>query len=139
MQIDGFAPEHPKTVSDLMMWIERAERIRAQRRGDKNKLSAFHAPEVARIGKCKARKPYEFGVKCAVLVSHQHMQLIDLLIRTTTPIYWNSAKNFSKRALFLEGSFFNLMIISSSISSSVFAVILAPGLKRGAPSPVITQ
>ena len=54
------------------MWLERAERIRTQQRHDKNKLYALHAPEVECIGKGKARKPYEFGVKSAVLVSHQH-------------------------------------------------------------------
>jgi IS5 family transposase len=67
-----FAPEHPKAVSDLMMWLERAERIRTQQRHDKNKLYALHAPEVECIAKGKARKPYEFGVKSAVVVSHQH-------------------------------------------------------------------
>lgn len=39
-------------------------------RGDKNKLYALHAPEVECIGKGKARKPYEFGVKSAVRTSH---------------------------------------------------------------------
>jgi transposase, IS5 family len=67
-----FAPEHPKAVSDLMMWLERAERIRTQQRKDKNKLYALHAPEVECLAKGKARKPYEFGVKSAVVVSHRH-------------------------------------------------------------------
>lgn len=67
-----FAPDHPKGASDLMMWLERAERIRTQQRHDKNKLYALHAPEVECIGKGKARKPYEFGVKSAVVVSHKH-------------------------------------------------------------------
>ena len=67
-----FAPDTPKAVSDLMMWLERAERIRTQQRFDKNKLYALHAPEVECIGKGKARKPYEFGVKSAVVVSHKH-------------------------------------------------------------------
>jgi IS5 family transposase len=72
MKIEGFAPEHPKAASDLSLWLERAERIRTQQRGDKNKLYALHAPEVECIGKGKARKPYEFGVKSAVVVAHQH-------------------------------------------------------------------
>ena len=67
-----FAPEHPKAVSDLMIWLERAERIRTQQRNGTNKLYALHAPEVECIGKGKARKPYEFGVKSAVVVSHKH-------------------------------------------------------------------
>lgn len=72
----GFAPENPKAVSDLMMWLERAERIQTQQRHDKNKLYALHAPEVECIGKGKARKPYEFGVKSAVVVSHRHGLLL---------------------------------------------------------------
>jgi transposase, IS5 family len=71
MQGAGFAPNQPKAVSDLLMWLERAERIRTQQRADKNKLYALHAPEVECIGKGKARKPYEFGVKSAVVVSHK--------------------------------------------------------------------
>jgi IS5 family transposase len=67
-----FAADHPKAVSDLMMWLERAERIRTQQRNDKNKLYALHAPEVECLAKGKARKPYEFGVKSAVVVSHKH-------------------------------------------------------------------
>ena len=46
----GGAPAHepgsPKAISDLTMWLERAERIRTQQRHDKNKLYALHAPEV---------------------------------------------------------------------------------------------
>jgi IS5 family transposase len=67
-----FAPDHAKAVSDLMMWLERAERIRTQQRNDKSKLYALHAPEVECLAKGKARKPYEFGVKSAVVVSHKH-------------------------------------------------------------------
>ena len=67
----GFAASSPKALSDLTMWLERAERVRTQQRHDKNKLYALHAPEVECIGKGKARKPYEFGVKAAVVVSHQ--------------------------------------------------------------------
>ena len=67
-----FVPAQSKALSDLSMWLERAERIRTQQRHDKNKLYALHAPEVECIGKGKARKPYEFGVKSAVVVSHQH-------------------------------------------------------------------
>ena len=67
----GFAALSAKAQSDLTMWLQRAERVRTQRKHDKNKLYALHAPEVECIGKGKARKPYEFGVKNAVVVSHQ--------------------------------------------------------------------
>ena len=71
----GGAPAHepnaPTAISELMMWLERAERIRTQQRHDKNKLYALHAPEVECIGKGKARKPYEFGVKVSLAVTHK--------------------------------------------------------------------
>ena len=53
------------------MWLERAERIRTQQRHDKNKLYALHAPEVECLAKGKARKPYEFGVKVSLAVTHK--------------------------------------------------------------------
>lgn len=66
-----FSTDNPLAMTALMMWLERAERIRTQQRKDKNKLYALHAPEVECIGKGKARKPYEFGVKNAVVVTHK--------------------------------------------------------------------
>jgi len=57
-------------LSALNTLLERAERIRTQKRSDKNKLYALHAPEVECIGKGKARKPYEFGVKVSLVVTH---------------------------------------------------------------------
>ena len=59
-------------MSDLMMWLERAERIRTQQRNGTNKLYTLHAPEVECLAKGKARKPYEFSVKTAVVVSRRH-------------------------------------------------------------------
>lgn len=71
LQASGFVAQNAKATSDLMLWLERAERIHTQRIHDKNKLYALHAPEVECIGKGKARKPYEFGVKNAVVISHK--------------------------------------------------------------------
>ena len=59
-------------IAELMLWLERAQRIRTQQRHSKNKLYALHAPEVECIGKGKARKPYEFGVKVSLAVTHKH-------------------------------------------------------------------
>ncbi len=55
----------------LTMWLERAQRLVDQQRKDKNKLYALHAPEVECIGKGKAKKPYEFGVKVSLATSHK--------------------------------------------------------------------
>jgi IS5 family transposase len=60
------------TRDRLLPWLERAERIRSQRPHDKGKLYALHAPEVECIGKGKARKPFEFGVKVSLAVTHRH-------------------------------------------------------------------
>ena len=64
-------PASRTALPELMKWMERAERIRTQQKKDKKKLYALHAPEVECIGKGKARKPYEFGVKAAIVVSHK--------------------------------------------------------------------
>ncbi len=63
--------ESPNTITRLKTLLERAERIRTQQPKDKNKLYALHAPEVECIAKGKARKPYEFGVKASIAVTHK--------------------------------------------------------------------
>ena len=70
----GVAGHEPTAlaITELMKWLERAERIRTQHRHSRNKLYALHAPEVECIGKGKARKPYEFGVKVSLAVTHKH-------------------------------------------------------------------
>ena len=70
----GVAKHEPTAlaITELTMWLGRAEQIRTQQRHSKNKLYALHAPEVECIGKGKARKPYEFGVKVSLAVTHKH-------------------------------------------------------------------
>lgn len=70
-KLPGATPENPASLSRLDTLLARAERIRTQQPKDKNKLYALHAPEVECIGKGKARKPYEFGVKVSIAVTHQ--------------------------------------------------------------------
>ena len=64
-------PESPTALSRLKPLLERAERIRTQQARSKNKLYALHAPEVECLAKGKARKPYEFGVKVGIAVTHK--------------------------------------------------------------------
>ena len=62
----------PQDAQDrLNVWLDRADRIHTQRPHDKNKLYALHAPEAECIGKGKARRPYEFGVKVSLAVTHK--------------------------------------------------------------------
>lgn len=63
--------ESPGAITHLNSLLERAERIHRQQPKDKHKLYALHAPEVECIGKGKARKPYEFGVKASIAVTHK--------------------------------------------------------------------
>src|ERR1019366_5000387 len=50
-----------------------ARRVRAQQRGQRGpKIYSLHAPEVECIGKGKAHKPYEFGVKVSVATPLRH-------------------------------------------------------------------
>ena len=72
LKAEMFVARGPLALAAMMMWLKRAERIRTQQRHDKNKLCALHAPDVECSGKGKARKPDEFGVKKAVVFSHEH-------------------------------------------------------------------
>ncbi|MDO5675867.1 MAG: transposase [bacterium] len=48
-----------------------AKRLPIQQRQNKNKLYSLHAPEVECIGKGKAHKKFEFGVKVSVAVTNR--------------------------------------------------------------------
>lgn len=85
LALSGGTPANPKAISDLQMWLERAERIRTQQRSDKNKLYALHAPEVECIAKGKARKPYEFGVKVSLAVTHKQGLMVGARSFTGNP------------------------------------------------------
>ncbi|MET3518183.1 IS5 family transposase [Pseudacidovorax sp. 1753] len=71
--------------SNLQTLMQRAELIRCQRPKDKDKLYALHAPEVECIGKGKARKPYEFGVKVGVAITHRQGLMVGARSFTGNP------------------------------------------------------
>jgi IS5 family transposase len=53
------------------LWL--AERVREQRQNQRGrKVYSLHAPEVECIGKGKAHRPYEFGVKVSVATTLHH-------------------------------------------------------------------
>jgi IS5 family transposase len=54
------------TEAQFATVLERSRTIFEQKKTDKNKLYALHAPEVECIGKGKARTRYEFGVKTSI-------------------------------------------------------------------------
>lgn len=75
----GLAPkqtfEREAVLLRLQAMLDKALRIHAQTATKANasgrgKLYALHAPEAECISKGKARKPYEFGVKVSLAVTH---------------------------------------------------------------------
>jgi len=53
--------------------LSRARRVRDQKQHQRGpKVYSLHAPEVECIGKGKAHRPYEFGVKVSVATTHRH-------------------------------------------------------------------
>src|SRR5579862_5440195 len=54
------------SVERLEHSLERAWQIAQQRRGDRDYLYSWHAPETECISKGKARAPYEFGCKVSI-------------------------------------------------------------------------
>lgn len=58
--------------AEMVLWVNRAERLHLQRPKDKKKLYALHAPEVEWISEGKSRNPYEFGVKVGLAITAKH-------------------------------------------------------------------
>ena len=68
-KIDG----DPRFEAAFAHLLSLARRVRAQERGQRGpKIYSLHAPEVECIGKGKAHKPYEFGVKVSVATTLSH-------------------------------------------------------------------
>src|SRR5450631_1279924 len=65
----------PRLEAAFADLLSLARRVRAQERGQRGpKIYSLHAPEVECIGKGKAHKPYEFGVKVSVATPPQAQQ-----------------------------------------------------------------
>jgi len=54
------------SAEKLLLALNKAKQILHQKQGDSNYCYAWHCPEVECIGKEKAHKPYEFGVKVSI-------------------------------------------------------------------------
>lgn len=62
-QFERIEPARQNRAQEI---LAEARRILRQKTKDKNKLYAFHAPEVECIARGKARTPYEFGAKVTI-------------------------------------------------------------------------
>src|SRR5207244_2821082 len=62
-----------------------SRRVREQQRGQRGaKVYSLHAPEVECIGKGKAHKPYEFGVKVSVATTLKHSKGGQFIVHART-------------------------------------------------------
>lgn len=60
---------HPREV--IAIPLSRADRVRNQRQRRHGwKMYSLHAPEIECIGKGKARRPYEFGVRASIATAN---------------------------------------------------------------------
>jgi IS5 family transposase len=66
-KIDG-SLELQEAFADL---LGMANRLLVQEKGSSNKLYSLHAPETYCIAKGKAHKPYEFGCKVSLVLTHK--------------------------------------------------------------------
>lgn len=100
-QIDRIGPEHQERVSDI---LHRAHRILTQQTKDKNKLDAFHAPEVECISKGRlGRNPLKGAIGDALhavlcgaghnirLLLRKLRLLFALVIRALTESNWSAS------------------------------------------------
>ena len=65
--------------------LDLAKRLLGQQRQDKNKLYSLHAPEVECIGKGKAHKKFEFGVKVSVAVTNRDNFIVGMQAEPGNP------------------------------------------------------
>jgi len=74
-----------KESESASILLSKIDKLLAQTRKSKNKIYSFHAPEVECIGKGKAHKAYEFGVKVSITTSHKSNFVIGALALPGNP------------------------------------------------------
>ena len=80
-----------------------AKRLHAQQPKDKKKLYSWHAPEVECIGKGKARKPYEFGVKATITTTLKEGLVIGMRTLPGNPYDGHSLREALEQTEILTG------------------------------------
>jgi IS5 family transposase len=83
--------------------LHRANRLLRQTRKSKDKLLAWHAPEVEVIGKGKVAKPWEFGVKVSVAVTNRESFVVGCRSMPGTPYDGHTLAETLEQAEILSG------------------------------------
>jgi IS5 family transposase len=84
--------------------LKKTERLLTQKRDDKNKLYSLHAPEVECIGKGKAHKKYEFGVKTTIATTHKSNFVVGIKALPGNPYDGHTLKEALDQVEELTGS-----------------------------------
>ncbi len=93
--------DHPS--ERLLSSLALAKRLHTQQPKDKQKLYSWHAPEVECIGKGKARKPYEFGVKATITTTLKEGLVIGMRILPGNPYDGHSLREALEQTEILTG------------------------------------
>jgi IS5 family transposase len=83
--------------------LHRANRLLSQTRKSKDKLLAWHAPEVEVIGKGKVAKPWEFGVKVSVAVTNRESFVVGCRSMPNNPYDGHTLAETLEQAEILSG------------------------------------
>lgn len=71
--------ENNETLKNIFAdLLGKTDKLLTQQRHDKNKLYSLHAPETECIGKGKAHKKYEFGVKTSLVTTHKNNFIVGI-------------------------------------------------------------
>ena len=92
-----------ESSQSLLNSLALAKRLHAQQPKDKKKLTSWHAPEVECIGKGKARKPYEFGVKATITTTLKEGLVIGMRTLPGNPYDGHSLREALEQTEILTG------------------------------------
>ena len=81
-----------------------ARRLLSQRKADRNKLYSLHAPEVECIGKVKAHKRYEFGVKASITTTNRSNFIVGGMALPGNPLDGHTVTTALEQVRRLTGS-----------------------------------
>ena len=100
----------------LMELIGRTKRIVAQKSKDKNKLYALHAPEVECLAKGNACKPYEFGMKVSITMTHKEGLVVGMRSTPGNPYDGHTMAEALEQAAILSDTTPEIAIVDRAVT-----------------------
>ena len=129
-QLDSVSDAGRSALTEL---IGRIRRILSQKRKDRNKLYALHAPEVECLAKGKARTPYEFGVKVSITTTHKEGLVIGARSMPGNPYDGHTLAEALEQAAILSDVKPEVAVVDRGYKGVIVdgVKIYHPGLRRG--------